>query len=82
MSEPSHLKLNIGTGGGKTPPIKMNIPVSKVFEWIKDKGYDEHTTFKLNKILSKFPSGTYEVFMRNIETYVLQIQKERSLEQD
>lgn len=72
MSGPVRLNLQIG---GPTTKLVKEKSLADVVAWIESKSYSDEVKKELITTVSKYPSGTYKNFMKDIHKHVIKIRK-------
>lgn len=68
------LRVNISGGGERGPAQPQPLSRNRAIQLIHEKKYPVSLEEKLIDILKKQPSGTYELFFKNIQKYIAQLQ--------
>jgi len=72
---PEKMNVQVSNPNKKTLFVKP-LPYATLVRWIKNQDYDTHIEEELVKEISKYSSGAYKHFQKNIVNHVARIQKE------
>lgn len=73
MSERLNLKMSV-IGANSSGPANNPLTLDQSIKKIKDKGYQPNIENGLIELLKKRPRNTYEMFFKNIYTYLRKLE--------
>jgi len=73
-----NVSVGVPKGEKKAYPLKVSASHSKILNWISSQSkWEDEVKEGLVKILSAFPTGAYDMFIKNIDQYVAKIRRKK-----